>query len=458
MHPSSGQRTASPATAIGWKIVRASIVENDALIPPPRGCLHPMGTAYLGRYKNRSPYSNRWLRIEWKKHESNSVQQRRVTHHHLQWLYQCRYDRSSLQRLTQQTTIHPHNNKNNKNKDTIIRQDSTLVEVDYHDLMNDDDDDDDENSCLVLLQAIFEQGAALVRKAPTGDICENSEDMKNKTVAQVGIRLAGSLSHGQLYGNTFHVQSLPQAKNIAYTSTPLPPHQDLVYYQSPPGLQLLHCVENKASGGESTLVDALAAATQLQEWAPDLFDTLTTCCATFLKQRESADMVYRTPHIQVVIDDNSNPVVVAVRWAPPFQGPVSVEPERLQEYFAAYMALERMLDNSLQHDLYLSSVVNQELEQQLREYANEFTWEQRLAEGDILVFNNQRMLHGRRGFHLDGVGVGRRHFIGCYTNMEDTLNRYRLLLRRKQFSADNDSVGVTYQRITGNGSSGVLLL
>ena len=30
--------------------------------------------------------------------------------------------------------------------------------------------------------------------------------------------------------------------NIAYSGTKLLPHMDLVYYESPPGLQLLHCL------------------------------------------------------------------------------------------------------------------------------------------------------------------------------------------------------------------------
>ena len=30
--------------------------------------------------------------------------------------------------------------------------------------------------------------------------------------------------------------------NIAYSGVKLIPHMDLVYYESPPGLQLLHCL------------------------------------------------------------------------------------------------------------------------------------------------------------------------------------------------------------------------
>jgi hypothetical protein len=52
----------------------------------------------------------------------------------------------------------------------------------------------------------------------------------------------------------------------------------------------------------------------------------------------------------------------------------------------------------------------------------------------MLVLNNRRMLHGRRKFSAaEGASVedGRRHLVGCYTNIDDTLNLYRVLLRER---------------------------
>ena len=464
VHPSSGQRTASPSTAQGWSICRASIGPGEDAshpIPPPPGCLHPVGSVYQGPPGRRPGRREQWVRLEWKHDRRDEFH---YTQHSLSWLAMCRYDRVSVQRLdyetsqydanrTTKTTTTATTNNNSTITTTLLRRDTVLHEVDYTDLLSNDD------ACLAILSAVVEQGAALVRNAPEGHVRDDGGDDDSKTVAQVAVRLAGGLSHGQLYGNTFHVQNMLKAQNIAYTSAPLPPHQDLVYYQSPPGLQLLHCVENSVRGGESTLIDALAAATQLHEWRPDLFDALTQCCATFVKQREAADMVYRAPHIQAIPDAaGTTPVVVAVRWAPPFQGPLLLEPPQLQRYWAAYLALERMLDNSLPQDLHLAASphgVSAELEECLRDYAHRHTWEQRLEPGDVLVFNNLRLLHGRRGFHLD-AGGGHRHLIGCYTNMDDTLNRYRLIWRQKRPSSA-EGTDVRYQRVSGNGSAGVLL-
>lgn len=245
------------------------------------------------------------------------------------------------------------------------------------------------------------------------------------------------MSHGALYGDMFHVKSLPDAHNIAYTSVPLGPHQDLAYYESKPGLQLLQCLSNKGvEGGESVLVDAMAAAQEFRRIAPEYFDTLTKCPATFVKQREGADMIYRRPHF--VLDDAED--IVSVNWSPPFEGPLSVSSGWVDKYYRAYAAFLRMLDNSLPKDYGGDDDLHTKLYTKLREYAQKYTWERRLEPGEILVFNNLRMLHGRRGFTFTGESGG-RHLLGCYTNIDDTLNRYRVLRRKRSTGAPIRNVG-----------------
>ena len=67
------------------------------------------------------------------------------------------------------------------------------------------------------------------------------------------------------------------AINIAYTGEPLASHMDLCYYESPPGLQLLHCLafDGGVEGGETTLIDAFAVAEQLRREEPEVTLTLS---------------------------------------------------------------------------------------------------------------------------------------------------------------------------------------
>eukprot|EP00553_Chaetoceros_curvisetus_P006664 CAMPEP_0204621360 /NCGR_PEP_ID=MMETSP0717-20131115/7089_1 /ASSEMBLY_ACC=CAM_ASM_000666 /TAXON_ID=230516 /ORGANISM="Chaetoceros curvisetus" /LENGTH=87 /DNA_ID=CAMNT_0051635737 /DNA_START=258 /DNA_END=518 /DNA_ORIENTATION=+ len=81
-------------------------------------------------------------------------------------------------------------------------------------------------------------------------------------------------------------------------------------------------------GGESILIDCMAAAHTMRDLAPDLFETLVKCPATFVKQREGACMTYSKPHIvlqQSGHDDLNDMMreIVAIHWAPPFEGPLN---------------------------------------------------------------------------------------------------------------------------------------
>ncbi|KAF7557361.1 hypothetical protein G7Z17_g709 [Cylindrodendrum hubeiense] len=75
------------------------------------------------------------------------------------------------------------------------------------------------------------------------------------------------------YGYTWDV---PAATNAAYTSHDLGFHTDLLYFQQPPHVQLLHCVQSASSGGASVFADAYKAAVDLFQADVDAFNTLAT--------------------------------------------------------------------------------------------------------------------------------------------------------------------------------------
>lgn len=146
--------------------------------------------------------------------------------------------------------------------------------------------------------------------------------------------------------------------------------QDLAYYESPPGLQLLHCVtfDDAIKGGESTLLDTFPLVQAVQEVRgegrgggkplcesathfecfaphthtfthslthtlfllpvcpaqrePEVFDALSTIPASFqkahLRRAHPAQYLSRKPHVQTSTDGD----VIGVSWAPAFEGPV----------------------------------------------------------------------------------------------------------------------------------------
>ena len=91
------------------------------------------------------------------------------------------------------------------------------------------------------LSALHETGATLLTGVPCAP----------EKVTEVA-RLVGPVQP-QIYGEAWDVVAQEGAINIAYTGEPLAAHMDLCYYESPPGLQLLHCLafDDGIVGGDS---------------------------------------------------------------------------------------------------------------------------------------------------------------------------------------------------------------
>jgi hypothetical protein len=533
-----------PLRKTSTKNIRQTTI--PAPLPPPSGSLHPIGGIYetnkndtitttiIGKNKesDQKPVQQYLVHVKWK-----SLIDQTMTidsYYDIAWLIRCcTYDSSNLKNTTKENNTSTMNvllsnqsvNEQTKqplwniqnidiNSDDNIKKNFSVQIYDYHDvsdtslLLPDVINDTQQNNiytttvsptgAYTILDTVFRDGAMLIQNVPylydTND-CKNNNDNEsmyndtNTSVAIFGKILSGGrLSHGQLYGDVFHVrdktptsstthtatsnttntnifndQSLQNMNvssnndnNIAYTTVALQPHQDLAYYESIPGLQLLHCIENDVQtiqGGTSILIDGIKAAYEFQRLVPTLFDILVHCNATFIKQRQDADMIYRRPHFQVDHSDNHNKIT-SIRWSPPFEGPLFLPTDLIEDYYIAYSAFERMIDNSLPR-LYTTPIkgsriksinhrllphLSLELESDLCNYAHTYTWEYRMKCGDMIIFNNQRMLHGRRAYTYVSPKVTSqtnettkcgRHLMGCYTNIDDTLNQYRLL--RRQF-------------------------
>lgn len=208
-----------------------------------------------------------------------------------------------------------------------------------------------------------------------------------------------------IYGEVFDVVSTPKPINIAYSPVKLDLHMDLAYYESPPGLQLLHCLkfDDCVSGGESVLLDSLPVLEELKRKYPVHFDSLVSIPATFQKihyeRQNPTHMVYRRPHIAV---DHSRKVI-GFFWAPAFEGPLVAPKKDIDQYYEAYCCLSELLQNSL------------------------LKVQHRLRPGELLVFNNRRVLHGRNAFTLNG---GTRHLQGAYVNIDEFKSTFEVLSRK----------------------------
>lgn len=198
------------------------------------------------------------------------------------------------------------------------------------------------------------------------------------------------------YGIDFTVESKPDPNNVAYTALELKAHTDLCDLELPPGLQFLHCIVNKATGGESLLVDGFAAAEELKRRDHEAWTLLSETYLPFRFVDKDYDLRWKAPTIRIGPDGNYREIRYHVALTSPLDAP-------FEQMEAVYAALRKFTDI-------------------LRDPGFEIHF--RLEAGDVMVFHNRRILHGRSAFDPNS---GRRKLKGCYVDADEAWSRLRVL-------------------------------
>jgi gamma-butyrobetaine dioxygenase len=216
-------------------------------------------------------------------------------------------------------------------------------------------------------------------------------------VAEVGDRLG--FVRVTNYGRLFDVMSVPNPTNLAYTAVGLGVHSDNPYRHPSPGVQLLHCLESGAPGGDTLLVDGFAAAEILRKENPDAFALLTKVPMTYRFADASTELEARQTLISVDMDG----IITAVHFNNRSADWLDAPAEVARKWYAAYRTFAEILKRPEREVVF------------------------RLGPGDCVVMQNDRALHGRTSFDPN---LGRRHLQGCYID-RDGIESRRLVLRRK---------------------------
>ncbi|KAK6336351.1 hypothetical protein TWF696_001912 [Orbilia brochopaga] len=287
--------------------------------------------------------------------------------------------------------------------------------IDYEEYMNDD------VALATALKHLSLYGLIFIRGVPDG--------REKDQVPGLAERI-GNLKN-TFYGQTWSVKSVPQSKNIAYTSLDLGPHMDLLYFESPPGIQFLHCIENTVKGGQSYFVDAFLSAFILSQAAPVIFDTLTRFPVNFHYHNDSQH--YRFSRPIVVLKEKGQGIkegsIDHMNWGPPFQAPFTIDyaGNPVSSSSSTWRTFLRGMDH---------------LNKQFESPHNQF--ELLLGEGDCAVFSNRRVLHARRAFDPNS---GNRMLRGGYVDLDAFESACRVLAERNP-RADKQAGG-EYEYLTG---------
>lgn len=151
------------------------------------------------------------------------------------------------------------------------------------------------------------------------------------------------------------------------------------YFENPPQIQLLHCLRNRVvSGGDSYFVDAFRAAYRLKHRMPVWWDLLTKAQIPYHYKNDKHHFEFSHPVFQLGLrpqgDPDGNPPAFLrhVNWSPPFQAPLPT--------FGSKRVLDAM------------AAFDKELRRPEVEYKT------RMQEGDLVIFDNRRILHARTAF------------------------------------------------------------
>lgn len=261
-----------------------------------------------------------------------------------------------------------------------------------------------------------------------GLIFLNGVPQAENSVGTISSRIG--LVRNTFYRPMWDVRSVPDAKNVAYTSRDLGFHMDLLYMKEPPGFQLLHCMENTCEGGLSQFVDTFKILEFMAEKTQNvrLLDQLSQ---THIEYEYSNDgKHYRDTKPVVKLQNFPNKRLeistmdllrknlvnnsdLRVYWSPPFVAPLINNPYGRTPH---HRSLGRSFADALERPGMAVTT--------------------KLAPGTCAIFDNLRIVHARTAFD---TSAGHRWLRGAYADHQDV---YSTMASVKHLQSNTGSNGL----------------
>lgn len=234
------------------------------------------------------------------------------------------------------------------------------------------------------LEALTRDGVVMISDVPP-DV---------RSAIDIADRLGG-LELSQL-GESFRIHFAENSRHIGEEMGEIPLHIDLVYRQRPPDFQVLHALHQIDSGGENVFVDIDHVDRQLSD---DQREWLRSVVLDFVAT--SGAVAFRGSH-PVLHQDHDRRLRAAYN-----QYKVQFPVDTPADYFEVFDQFRDLI------------------------HRDESSVEFLLPEGHAVIFDNRRVLHGRRAFNDP-----RRDVIGCYASGDDLRCRLRSLEYANEGSID----------------------
>jgi gamma-butyrobetaine dioxygenase len=183
-------------------------------------------------------------------------------------------------------------------------------------------------------------------------------------------------------------------------SVDVPVHTDSPFRDPVPGFKLLHCL-SAGQGEESNFVDGMAAAERVRAHDAEAFSTLCQTPILYRFQDRNVDLALERTMLEVDTREQFRAIHYDARSIAPLQikGPL------LKKYYAAYRQLADVLCDPARSVQY------------------------QLQPGDLVLFDNTRILHGR--------SEGSSHLQGCYLEADGLYSSLAVLSRTRSSHHDD---------------------
>ncbi|CAH0386180.1 unnamed protein product [Bemisia tabaci] len=209
------------------------------------------------------------------------------------------------------------------------------------------------------------------------------------------------------YGETFYVEAKEGATNSAYKAAALQLHVDLPYNRYMPEILFLHCIlqSKQKEGGESHLTDCLHVGQEMKASHPKMYDILRSVEVDWSDIGEDSGYEFHAIHREPVVCENKDGEIRRVNFSQPQRdNHFNIPAEDVDSWYEAWSLFVQQVHNSENRALF------------------------RLTEGDILVFDNTRLVHGRTAFNDSRI------LEGGYMDWDLAHSRMRIL--RKQLHVE----------------------
>tara|TARA_B100000424_G_scaffold210630_1_gene168058 strand:- start:635 stop:1732 length:1098 start_codon:yes stop_codon:yes gene_type:complete len=229
------------------------------------------------------------------------------------------------------------------------------------------------NGFKFFLKKLYEYGFVVVQN------CKTEMRSVEKIAKKIGY------VRESIFGGLWSFESNKDKADSAYTQDELRPHTDSTYSNDAPGLQLLLCCHYNATGGESIMVDGFKIAEKIKNEKKDIYDILTNFEVTGQYIGDGVYLQAKRPIFRL----NSNRELVQVSFNNYDRAPFRMSDNKTIKFYEAIREFDLIANHK------------------------EYQWRRVLKTGELLIFNNWRILHGRGSFSGD------RKMSGCYINKED---------------------------------------